>query len=718
MVTEPRILRRWVPTDLRVMLANAVSTVRAPTPPWRAGTAQRTGIAHRAGPGHREPRFSLRYADVLLPAAVTLWALGLSETDTRTLGLYGLVTLLPPTYYAGIVLLVVSAAVELGRHRPSSWRMAVHTFALTFMLYATAPIVYATGRYSWLYKTVGVVQYVNAHGKLNGSIDIYQDWSGFFALAAWFGKVAGVSSALSYAKWSQLVVELAALPLLYLIYDGLSLTPRQRWVALLLYPASNWIAQDYFSPQSLGTLLSLGVMAMAIRWLSLGRHLDGRWRDRDPVAAGTAPGAAVRLSVFLRRPRFVIFALCLIYFVLTFTHEISPYIVAIQLGVLALVGLLRPRWLPLLLAAIAIGFLLPHFTFVNDKYKLLQGVGDFFGNVAPPSASSGSVSSATQLIERSAELLSVGMWGLAAVGAWLRRGQRRIVLGLILLTCSPVVVLIFQAYGQEGILRVYLFSLPWCAALAALALVPSTSVAAVRGTSIGHDAAFTSRTGGMFRKVRGTVRGVVWSVTRALRLPADWSVDLALRLPAGRLPPGALQVPLVLLVVLALFFPAFFGDDGFNTYSAAEVATIASFERTATPGPVYPAIDNVPFNDTFRYNLFPKVGIFGNGSMLGSYRVTSDIADLVAEVAADQAGPNKPAYVIIAPSMAAYNRASPSISPGSFAALSRSLARSTLWTTIVDHAGTVIYELPPQEQAHILRLALPPSAPLVPPTVP
>ena len=45
-------------------------------------------------------------------------------------------------------------------------------------------------------------------------------------------------------------------------------------------------------------------------------------------------------------------------------------------------------------------------------------------------------------------------------------------LALVVLTYSPVLVLFGQAYGNEGILRVYLFSLPWAAALAAVAVEP------------------------------------------------------------------------------------------------------------------------------------------------------------------------------------------------------------------------------------------------------
>ena len=64
------------------------------------------------------------------------------------------------------------------------------------------------------------------------------------------------------------------------------------------------------------------------------------------------------------------------------------------------------------------------------------------------------------------------MWCLAIAGAWLRRKSGRPVLALLLLAFSPFLMLVILAYGQEGVLRVYLFSLPWTAALAALALAP------------------------------------------------------------------------------------------------------------------------------------------------------------------------------------------------------------------------------------------------------
>jgi hypothetical protein len=596
----------------------------------------------------------LHVADLLLPTSLALWVLGIRRTNAATLGPFGLPAVLPPVFYAGVALLVVSAGTELARRHPSRLRMSTHLVALVVMLYGTAPLVYSEGRYAWLYKTIGVVQYVNANGQLNRRLDIYQNWPGFFALAAWFGKVAGVATPLDYAKWAQLVFELAALPILYLIYDALSLTVRQRWLALLLYSGSNWIGQDYFSPQALGTLLSLGIMAITIRWLYVTNPPRKRRTDQDRGAADSdqsSPRPGTRAG-----PRIVMSCtILLLYFVLTFTHELSPYMLAVQLGALVVARALRPRWLPFALAAIAVGYLLPRFAFVNSHYGLLNSIGNFFSNAAPPSFKAGAVPRSQLLIQRSAEALSVIMWGLAIAGAWLRRRSGRTALGLVLLAFSPVILLAIQAYGEEGLLRVYLFSLPWTAALAASALV--------------------AKPGGSHRAEH---RSGIFFTRR-------------------KLAQGAIRAPLALGLILALFFPAFFGDDRFNMMPEAEVAVITSFFQTAPPGPVYSAINNAPLADTATYDLYPLRPIFGSYSLVGTAAIGADVANVIAANAPTYTDGNEPAYVLVSSSMIAYNQAYRVTSPGSFPILLSSLAHSSAWKLVVDQAGTVIYELPPPE---------------------
>ncbi|MGB6454238.1 MAG: hypothetical protein WBH47_07070 [Streptosporangiaceae bacterium] len=587
-------------------------------------------------------------------------------------GPYGLVTALPIVFFLGLALLVASSAMEL-IHRPlSRVRMALHAVALVVMLYGTAPLVYQEGRYSWLYKTIGVVQYVNAHGQLDRHVDIYQNWPGFFAFAAWFDKVAGVGSPLAYAKWAQLVAELAALPLLNMAYTALSLPVRQRWMAILLYSASNWIAQDYFSPQALGTLLSLGVIAIALRWAFGGNSVGQKRRlDHDHDRADRRQYWA---HWRIRRAQPFVLTLILVFFVLTFSHELSPYIVMVQLSCLAVAGLLRPRWLPLLLAGVAVGYFLPRFGFVNSHFGLLKSFGNFFSNATPPSGSGTPVRPSQQLIQYCAGALSLGIWAVALIGAWLRRRSRRTALALFILAYSPIVVLVLGAYGDEGVLRVYLFSLPWAAALVAAALAPLPALA-VRGQS-------------------GLRSRRPFSVGRR---PHQADVAVAHTRNQGTRA-TAVRMVIAMAISLTLWLPAFFGDDAANTVSQFEVDTVTSFFQTAPPGVIFLPTTGAPIADTSRYDLFTESPIFGQGGTVDKGLPTPSVADLLARTAVRFTEGLEPSYVMVSPSMIAYNAAYPTTPPASFRILLASLAHSSEWIPLTRSHGIYIYELPAGSQ--------------------
>jgi hypothetical protein len=616
---------------------------------------------------------------VLLLLAIGLWAIGLSQYHVTRLGLFGLPPEMPVTFYAGFAVFVISATCELVRARISPWRMAVHAVVLVFMLYGTAPLVYYEGRYEWMYKTVGVVQYITAHHKLDPTIDIYQNWPGFFALVSWFDKVAGVSTALSYAKWVQVLFELAALPGLYVIYSALSLSTRQRWTAILLYSATNWIGQDYFSPQALSTVLSIGLMAIAMRWLYAGAPPTRQSNGPPPIQQRRGVDKLIGLSAEARSQRFTpragaVLAIAAIFSLLAITHQLSPYMLVEQLAALAAIRLLRPRWLPVLLAAIAVAYLIPRYSYVDSNYGLTKTLGHFFTNLKPPSFSAPNVAPAEKFIQRCTEVLSVGVWALAGLGAWLNRQAGRPVLGLLLLAYSPVMLLALGSYGNEGILRVYLFSLPWSVALAAMALAPARTAAA---------AAQPSRVAAIAARLR-----------RAARSMAD-----ALRVPDGWRKPGVVRIPVALGVALALFFPAFFGDDAFNYMTKAEVDATTTFWLKAQSGHVYLAIDAAPVADTWRYNLFPWSPIFGSTLYQTPTAVTYSIAEQLAQRANHKSHGNAPAYVMITNNMVAFNNAYGITNPSAFEILLYSLAHDDRdWHLVLDQAGVIVYEHPPQNE--------------------
>jgi hypothetical protein len=588
--------------------------------------------------------------DILLPVSLVFWALGVHNTDTSHLGQYGLVAALPLVFFVGLALLVVSTGWALAQQRLSPARLTANLAALLMMLYGTAPLLYGAARYSWTYKYIGVVQYINLHGHLNTSIDIYQNFPGFFAFAAWFDKVIGVQSPLAYAKWAQLAFEALTCLMLHFVFRALPLTDRERWLALFLYAGSIWIAQDYFSAQALGVVLSVGIFALTLTFLR--REVQAKWvlgvrRRLQPISRrirGSTPetdelAPLVIRSVSPAQEGAVVVAIGIIYFVLVFEHELSPYVVLIQLGALALIGEVRRRWIALLFAALVFGYLIPHFEFVNSHFGILKSLGNILQNAAPPSSSLGKVPKGTLFSEEASRLLSVGMWGLSGIGALRRWRSGRPTLALVLLAYSPVFVFFGPSYGTEGILRVYLFSLPWTVCLAASAIKP-----------------------------------VGMRVSR-------WS---------------ALAAPAVLAVVIALFLPSFFGDDAVNVIPQSDVQGVLAFYQSARPGTIFSLADNAPGNINGRYNLFGSQTLYGPGGLItGPKLLISNAAAFTRVVKKNDLNPDQPTYVLITKSMETYGVQYGFLDSSQLADLRRMLGRAPGWFRAYNAHGVTAFELPP-----------------------
>ena len=592
-------------------------------------------------------------SDGLVAIALALYVATIRTIPATRIGQYGLIPALPKAVLVAAGLLVIAVAVALGAAKSVSARLWAYLFVLLFFLYGTPAIVYREARYNWLYKTVGVIQYVNAHGALDRSIDIYQNWPGFFALTAWFDKIAGIGTPLVYAKWAQFGFEVLIVVVLAFALRALPLTERERWTALFLYAATNWIAQDYLSPQAVGVVLSLGVLGIALHWLidpsatnRLGQffrrigerlHLGPRHEVRSRVDTGAEAAVAVARASDLQTIA-ALLGLFLVYFVLVFTHELSPYLVVAQLGGLALIGKFRPGWAAAGMLAIAIAYLAPRFTFVNEKYGLLSSVGSFFGNAAPPSSYLGTLSAGARLDQLGADALSLGMWALGALGVYLRWRRGRPVLVMAAMAALPALAVVAEAYGGEAILRVYLFSLPWTAALAASA---------------------------------------VW--------------ELVSHVPWRR----TVQIGVLLAGCLCLFSAAFYGDDEIYVMPTDEVQAMQTFYRTAIPGPVYQLNDNFPGLLSSRYNLFPQHYLTGQYGIMGSKDIGPDSGSAVAHALHRiHATYGHPAYIVLAPSVRLYAKDTGYNPSHDYENLRQSLLSDHQWIPVVDQSGVLIEELP------------------------
>jgi len=409
---------------------------------------------------------------VILCGGLSLWGLGLSRTDPNRLSRFGLAASLDHWYFAGLAVLVVGFAWELSRRRRRMVILVLYVAAAIAVIHATIPLLYPAPEYSWAYKHIGVAEYFNQVGRITDPLDIYQNWPVFFAAVANVSALVGLH-VLDFAAWAPVFFEAVSCLVVLAIFRVLSDDGRVAVLATMLFEIYiSWIGQDYLSPQAFAYVLCFGVLLIAIRWLT-----PPEPAERKPTKPGRLRGAVASTRSWLRAGReappevsrrarvFAVFAIVVIYAAIVAAHQLTPYVLLFDLVALAVFGFLRPRWLVLVMAAIAGGYLIPHYHLIAAEYGGIFSSFNLIQNAQ--GAAPGARGNAQYLSATTAHVLALLMWVPAAlvIIANVKRPGR--VLRVALLAFAPFAVLVTQRYGGEAIYRVYLFSAPWCAYLVA-----------------------------------------------------------------------------------------------------------------------------------------------------------------------------------------------------------------------------------------------------------
>ena len=232
-----------------------------------------------SGLGQVRRRFAvvqLRALAPFLPAvlAVVTWRLSLLNIDVSRLGDYGLPPALPLAWYVALVVAVVGAVLAISLRRTNQVLMLTYVAIVALILFGTVPVLSAQPHYAWVYKHIGVVRLLEAHGRTSPSIDIYNRWPGFFALAAVFSTVAGQANPAAYAGWADFAFIFLDVLLLMAAVKAVACDARVAAGAGLLFIVTNWVGQTYYSPQAFASVLALALLAIALR--QLGTPSTGR----------------------------------------------------------------------------------------------------------------------------------------------------------------------------------------------------------------------------------------------------------------------------------------------------------------------------------------------------------------------------------------------------------------------------------------------------------
>ena len=422
---------------------------------------------------------------LLAAAGVASWWASLSSIHPYEAHAVGLVAQLSVLWWLGAALTSVAIALELRREVPRAIVMVPLFGALALILHGTLPATEPVPRFSAAYIVAGFSDYIGRTGTALPRLDVRMSWPAMFAAAGMVARAMGVST-LWFLRWSPLVLNLATLVPLKSIANTCLRTPRARWAALAIFLASNWIDQDYFSPQGVNVFLFLAAVAIAIRvfalagtplwpvpallqtwaWTGAKRFattaLQLPYGATDNEQPETATTVGYRVAMYL--------VLVAILGASAVTHQITPAALCLVFFGLAVSGRISLRMLWVFMAILVWAWLSweAHAYWSGHLSKVLGSAGQIGSTLnSTVGARLQGTSFGRTLVERGRLLGAAVTWLAAMAGWWALRRRGHSMWSMVIVAVAPVFVAGAVSYGGEVALRILLFSLAPAAILTA-----------------------------------------------------------------------------------------------------------------------------------------------------------------------------------------------------------------------------------------------------------
>ncbi len=447
-------------------------------------TAQIAPPTGAAAPTHRPATASVvasRGLEVvaILAAAIAVWSA--SRIDIAAVGDVGLASALPAAYWIAFAGLNVAFAFALARGKTSARTMSILLGALVVTLFGVAAVASPFPRLEASWRHLGIIDFLARGGQINGQVDAYFNWSGFFSLCAAISRMAGLQSLVGVARWAPLWINALWLVAASVSLKVLTRDRRRFWLGLWVLCLGNWIDQDYFSPQAFAFFLYLVIIGLVLwglradvpgrlgaRWSGIGTTrtaVAGWWHARRPAGPSTSA----------QRPGLVLVAVLLGAAIIV-SHQLTPIVLVLSLSAVVVAGRSWTCRLPIALGLLLVAWLAtgassflaghPVLSFATLQESAAANVGERLG---------GSAGHAFVVHERM--LLFVAMFVLAGIGLLRRRRALRSApafqsVGMLpaVLCVVPFLLVPANAYGGEMLMRATLFALPFTSVLISDAL--------------------------------------------------------------------------------------------------------------------------------------------------------------------------------------------------------------------------------------------------------
>lgn len=421
---------------------------------------------------------------LLMAIGSAVWLFSLPQVNVEQMNDLGLVSVIPPTGWTALALLAVSFSLILTAQKVNSVLIFFHVVILVFMLYGITAIVETVPRFGPSWRHAGVIDYILRNENVNPRIDAYFNWPGFFIMGGLITQIAGLDSAVYFLKWSPFFFQLLYMGPLWMIYNSLTSSRRLVWFGIWVFYLVNWVGQDYFSPQAMNFFYFLVILAILLRWfrsseVSLPGWLNGKFLQRMPRIQGfitrlLTSEKTLPVSTSLTQKAFFLLMIVLIYFVSITSHQLTQFAILFSVLLLLLFQRITPRALPIIMLVLS-GMWIAYMAsaFMAGRLKgMLEAFGQLETALDANLVNRMSGSPGHMVVTQLRLGLTLSVWLAAMLGfvrQWLRGTLET---SAALLVVAPFPLLIMQTYGGEMLMRIYMFSLPLAAFLAAALIFP------------------------------------------------------------------------------------------------------------------------------------------------------------------------------------------------------------------------------------------------------
>jgi hypothetical protein len=460
---------------------------RWPAPRWLSSRPPFPGRRPSLAPSVLA-RLAPSWPVLLVVAALAIWYGSLGDINLDAMTDIGLVSVLPIQPYIAVLLLTVAFTQAVHRRETPTIVLILPIAALILMIHGTPAILYGSLRYSWAWKHVGIIDYIQRHHSIDPYIQalyVYHNWPGFFALASFVTELSGLGSPLAYANWAPVFFNVLWLSGLMIVSSAWTSDRRLLGLTAWFFLVTNWVGQDYYSPQALAYFLHLVILGVCLRWFGVASPRWGPIADHWPTIAnavhaldglvtraapGTIPTASSRMSSAA-----MMAIILLLFAVIVATHQLTPFMTMLAVSALIAARCCRAWSLPIAMGLVTVVWVLwmaAGFISRQPAWVLLS-VGQPGSNIEGNLIDLNKVSAGQQLVAMVGRSLTIGMCLLAVCGMYRRIQQGRWDLPGLLLMVAPLPIIAGNSYGGEVLFRIYLFALPMLAFFAAALFYPA-----------------------------------------------------------------------------------------------------------------------------------------------------------------------------------------------------------------------------------------------------